>query len=83
MGHTGQGLGTYDGDAIEELSQDYSRAIPELTINIHAKDRVKHETQGEKIKLLEQKIELMEKYIPHNTHTQPQPANHMTPETLE
>lgn len=65
LGHVAGGLGTYDGDVVNQLRADYIKAIPELTINLHAKDVAQREDQSEQIKLLKQKIELMEKFIHH------------------
>ncbi len=65
LGHS-EGLATYDGDNIEGLREDYTKAVPELTIELHAKDTAKRENQSEQIKLMRQEIDLLKMKIPHD-----------------
>ena len=56
---------TYDADNLEGMMLDYEKAIPGLTIGIHAKDRAQKQEQDEKIKLMAQEIELLKRKINH------------------
>ena len=64
LGHA-DGLATYDADNLEGMMLDYEKAIPGLTIGIHAKDRAQKQEQDEKIKLMAQEIELLKRKINH------------------
>ena len=65
LGHA-EGLATYDADNLEGMMLDYEKAIPGLTIGIHAKDKARMTNQEEKIKLMAQEIELLKRKINHN-----------------
>ena len=65
LGHA-EGLATYDADNLEGMMLDYEKAIPGLTIGIHAKDKARMTNQEEKIKLMAQEIELLKRKINHD-----------------
>ena len=65
LGHA-EGLGTYDGDNIQALREDYTKAIPDLTISLDKKGKEIAEKLSEQNKLLQQEIELLKQKIDHD-----------------
>jgi integrase len=75
LGHSG-GLATYDGDSIEALREEYSQAIPDLTISHEYFKEKKYQDLSFQNKLLLQEIELLKQKIEHDEA--PHTHNHHT-----